>query len=69
VERVSLEAIAERAVPLTGRIAVSLAETLLKVLDLCEQPCPAGSGNSFTFGYMTQQRVVAASIKETDLPE
>jgi hypothetical protein len=68
MERVSLEAIAERAVPLTGRLTVSLAETLLKVLDITGQPCPSGEGNSFAFGYKTMQRVTAAAIDEVELP-
>lgn len=57
---------------LTARLAVSLADMLLDVIDECEKMGPTeeqqGSGSSFVLGYKTKARVIAAQIAERELP-
>ncbi len=64
--------------PGTRRIAKTLADTLIAVLDDIERerpgdamPCPkcgVANGNSFALGYGVKARVIGARISEVKLP-
>lgn len=64
--------IRDRKTPLTGRLTVALADTLLDVIAECEKMGPTeeeqGPGSSFVLGYKTKSRVIAAKIGEKELP-
>lgn len=72
MSRDELVAIVAREQPLTGRLCVALAQSLLDVLDECDKVGPteqeSGPGSSFVLGYRTKARVIAAMVGEHPLP-
>lgn len=68
MKRVDLEALIAGDSPITRRTALKLAETLVAVIDCCNDHSPADDWGGHKLAYITAKRVVSVVVSEAEIP-